>query len=241
MSQPFSLYDKRYYSTVDVLTGYTKWSLTYDETVDSELDIPLLINLKTVPWIKINKAVDLGCGTGRIGQWLYNQGIYDICGIDNCSAMLEHSALKNIYTQLDIAEMTQTSISDSSYDLIVTSLAVCHLPNLNALYKEVARILQPGGLFVLIDYHPFFLLQGIPTNFDGENGKSIAIENFVHLFSDHINSGCKVNLRLLEMQERIVDSAWVEQKPGIEKYINQPISFCMVWENPDLVNTINFV
>lgn len=78
MSQPFSLYDKRHYSTVDVLTGYTKWSFTYDETVDSELDIPLLTNLKTVPWTKINKAVDLGCGTGRIGQWLYNQGIFEI-------------------------------------------------------------------------------------------------------------------------------------------------------------------
>ncbi|MEL6461813.1 MAG: class I SAM-dependent methyltransferase [Cyanobacteria bacterium J06621_15] len=228
----FSLYDKRNYSTVDVLTGYKKWSSTYDETVDSELDIPLLTNLKTVPWSKINKVLDLGCGTGRIGQWLKNQGISDIYGIDNCSAMLEHSYTKNIYTNLDIGEITQTSLPLSSYDLIVTSLTVCHLPNLNALYTEVVRILKPGGLFVLIDYHPFFLLEGVPTNFD-ENGESIAIENFVHLFSDHINSGCKINLKLLEMQERVVDSKWVEQKPGMGKYINQPISFCMVWEKEE--------
>ena len=59
MSKPFSLYDKRNYSTVDVLTGYTKWSSTYDETVDSELDISLLTNLKTVPWSKVNKVLDL--------------------------------------------------------------------------------------------------------------------------------------------------------------------------------------
>lgn len=240
MSQLFSLYDKRHYSTVDVLTGYKKWSSTYDETVDNQLDISLLTNLKTVTWSKVNKVLDLGCGTGRIGKWLYNQGISNICGIDNCSAMLEHSALKNIYTKLNVAEMTQTSLLNCSYDLIVTSLAICHLPNLDALYTEVARILKPGGLFILIDYHPFFLLQGIPTNFD-ENGKSIAIENFVHLFSDHINSGYCVNFKLLEMQERIVDPAWVEQRPGMEKYINQPISFCMVWENLDFVNSINFV
>ncbi|MCJ8283344.1 MAG: hypothetical protein MJK14_27025 [Rivularia sp. ALOHA_DT_140] len=101
--------------------------------------------------------------------------------------------------------------------------------------------LKPGGLFILIDYHPFFLLQGIPTNFDGENGKSIAIENLLHLFSDHANNGCRVNFKLLEMQERIVDSPWIEQKPGMGKYINQPISFCMVWENLNLVNSINFV
>lgn len=231
MSKPFALYDTRHYSTVDVVTGYAEWSPTYDDTVDNELDIPLLNNLQKIPWFKINKAVDLGCGTGRIGKWLHNQGISYIRGIDCSSAMVHRAAVKRIYNNLDVADITQTTLPNCSYDIAVTSLAVCHLPNIYDLYKDVARILQPGGLFVLVDYHPFFLLQGIPTNFDSNCGESIAIENFVHLFSDHINSGCGVNFKLLEMQERIVDSAWVAQKPGMAKYINQPISFCMVWQS----------
>ena len=105
MSKPFALYDKRNYSTVDILSEYTKWSSSQDETVDSELDIPLLTNLKTVPWSKIDKVLNLGCGTERIGQWLKNQGISDICGIDNCSAMLKYSYTKNIQTKLDIGEI----------------------------------------------------------------------------------------------------------------------------------------
>ncbi len=54
---------------------------------------------------------------------------------------------------------------------------------------------------------------------------------FVHLFSDHINTAYLVNFRLLEMQERVVDSPWIAQKLGMAKYINQPISFCMVWQS----------
>ncbi|MEO1373745.1 MAG: class I SAM-dependent methyltransferase [Cyanobacteria bacterium J06635_10] len=231
MSKSFTLYDMRHYSTVDVVTGYAQWAPTYDDTVDNELDIPLLINLQTVPWLKINKAVDLGCGTGKIGKWLQNKGIYYIRGVDCSSAMVHRAAAKRIYNNLDVADITQTSLPSCSYDIAVTSLAVCHLENLHGLYTEVARILQPGGLFVLVDYHPFFLLRGIPTNFECKSGKSIAIENFVHLFSDHISSGYQVNFRLLEMQERVVDSAWVAHKSGMAQYLNQPISFCMVWES----------
>ncbi len=173
MSKPFILYDTRHYSTVDAIAGYAKWAPTYDATVDNQLDIPLLSNLQTLPWLKINKAVDLGCGTGRIGKWLQNQGISDIYGVDCSSEMVNLAAAKQIYTQLDIVDITQTSLPSCSYDIAVTSLAVCHLPNLYALYTEVARLLQKGGLFVLVDYHPFFLLRGIPTNFDCENGESI--------------------------------------------------------------------
>ena len=104
-----------------------------------ELDIPLLTNLKTVPWTKINKAVDLGCGTGRIGEWLQSQGISNIRGIDYCSAMLEYAAAKQIYNKLDVADMTQTPITNCSYDLVVTSLAVCHLQNLDTLYTEAVN------------------------------------------------------------------------------------------------------
>lgn len=231
MSKPFALYDTSHYSTVDVVRGYAQWAPTYDQTVDSQLDMPLLANLRTVSWGKVKHAVDLGCGTGRIGQWLQRQGISHICGVDCSSAMVYLAAAKQVYADLGMVDVTQTTLPSQNYDLAITVLTVCHLPNLPALYTEAARLLRPGGLFVLVDYHPFFLLKGIPTHFDCTSGEAIAIENVVHLFSDHIDSGLQVNWRLLEMQERVVDSAWVAQKPGMAKYLHQPISFCLVWQS----------
>ena len=84
----------------------------------------------------------------------------------------------------------------------------------------------------MIDYHPFFLLRGIPTHFDGACDEPIAIENVVHLFSNHIVCGRQLNWTLLEMQERVVDGLWVTEKPSMTKHLHQPISFCMVWQNP---------
>ncbi|MBI4641798.1 MAG: class I SAM-dependent methyltransferase [Candidatus Tectomicrobia bacterium] len=229
MTKPFSVYDKRHYTTVDVVMGYATWSDTYDQTVHDQMDLALLSTLETVTWQQIHTAVDLACGTGRIGMWLHRQGVAHIHGVDCSPAMLRHAAAKQVYERLDTADITQCPLPSQAYDLGITVLATCHLPNLSALYTEGARLLRPGGCFVLVDYHPFFLLQGVPTHFESPTGESIAIVNFIHFISDHVNAGRGVNWTLLEMQERVVDQAWVTQKPGMGRYVNQPASFVMVW------------
>jgi SAM-dependent methyltransferase len=229
MTKPFAVYDTRHYTTLDANAGYELWSHTYDHTVDEQLDIPLLAKLETVNWKSIQTVVDLACGTGRIGLWLHSQGIRYIHGVDSSPAMLQYAAAKQVYEQLYATDVIQSSLPSHSYDLSFIGLAACHLPDLQALYTEGARLLRPGGFFVLIDYHPFCLLQGIPTHFDSAKGKAIAIENLVHFISDHVNSGRRVNLTLLEMHEAFVDQDWIAHKPNMARYVNQPISFVMVW------------
>jgi hypothetical protein len=58
----------------------------------------------------------------------------------------------------------------------------------------------------------------------------MAIENFVHLISDHINVGRDTGFSLLEMHERLVDREWVAQRPRMARYMNHPISFAMLWK-----------
>ncbi|MGD1910023.1 MAG: methyltransferase domain-containing protein [Rivularia sp. (in: cyanobacteria)] len=74
---------------------------------------------------------------------MQNKGIYYVRGVDCSSAMVHRAAAKRIYNNLDVADITQTSLPSCSYHIAVTSLAVCHLANLHGLYAEVARILQP--------------------------------------------------------------------------------------------------
>jgi SAM-dependent methyltransferase len=137
-----------------------------------------------------------------------------------------------LYTaNLGLADLTQCPFPSYTYDLGITVLTASHLPDLRALYTEGARLIRPGGIFVLLDYHPFFLLRGIPTHFDRAPGESIAIENVVHFFSDHVTSGCQVHWTLMEMQERVVDQAWVAQRPSMVRYLHQPVSFALVWRD----------
>ena len=84
---------------------------------------------------------------------------------------------------------------------------------------------------IVVDYHPFFLIKGIPTHFNNTNGEEIAIENHVHLISDYFNAAQKANWSLIEMRERLVDETWIARKPVMSKYISEPISFVMVWKH----------
>lgn len=229
MAEPFSTYDSRHYPTLDVAAGYGEWAQSYDRTVDPEMDSVLLAKAETVDWRQIQIAVDLGCGTGRIGAWLRQRGIPSIHGVDCCQAMLQRAEAKRTYERLCTADITACPLPSHAYDLAITVLAACHLPDLRALYTEAARLLRPRGIFVLLDYHPFFLLKGAPTHFHRATGEPVAIENVIHLISDHVNIGRSVNWTLLEMREPMVDEAWIAQAPGMAPHANQPASFMMVW------------
>jgi hypothetical protein len=72
-------------------------------------------------------------------------------------------------------------------------------------------------------------MSGIPTHFDNAEGEPVAIESHVHLFSDHVRAAGAVGWRLVEMEEGLVDGAWVARKPRWKVYLNRPVSYALVW------------
>ena len=143
--------------------------------------------------------------------------------------MLEVARGKGIYRSLTVADVTNTGLAADTYDLITQSLADEHLPDLRPLYAEVARVLQPGGAFVIVGFHPQFLMAGVPTHYDRESGEAITIRSYVHLLSDHVKAARAVGLSLAEMDEGLIDEDYLRAKPKWEKYFGLPISFSMVW------------
>jgi hypothetical protein len=71
---------------------------------------------------------------------------------------------------------------------------------------------------------------GVPTHFDRASGEPVAIETFVHLFSDHVLSAREGGLRLLEMREEVIDQGWLALKPRWQPYVGLPLSFAFVWQ-----------
>jgi len=68
----FSKFDQRRYPTVSVREGYGEWARTYEDTVLDLMDLRLLERLHAVDWRRMARAVDLACGTGRIGVWWWS-------------------------------------------------------------------------------------------------------------------------------------------------------------------------
>jgi SAM-dependent methyltransferase len=225
----FTHFDTRKYPTLPVRDGYRDWASTYEDTVCDEMDVRLLERLPELDWSALQHAVDLACGTGRIGRWLRSQGVRSVIGVDCTAEMLERAG-SDTYAALHEADVAATGLPDASADLVTMVLADEHLPTLGPVYQEAARLLEQDGMFIIVGYHPHFLMKGIPAHFDRADGKAVAIRSYVHVLSDHVKAAHAAGLSLHAMDEGVVDDAWIARKPKWSRYLREPVSFLMRFE-----------
>jgi SAM-dependent methyltransferase len=228
----FTPFDARKYRTLGVQDGYREWSDTYECTVHDEMDIRLLRRLRTVEWAASEQALDLACGTGRIGAWLRTEGVAVVDGIDFTAQMLERARARGVYRALFECDIRDTRLDAGAYDLITEVLADEHLPDLRPLYREAWRVSRQGGVFAIVGYHSHFLMSGIPTHFDSASGEPVAVQSHVHLLSDHVKAAHAAGWTLSEMDEGVVDEEWLAKKPKWRRLLHHPVSFSMVWRRP---------
>jgi SAM-dependent methyltransferase len=225
----FSLFDARKYPTLSVREGYDEWAETYEDTVLDLMDLRLLARLERVDWINARRAVDLACGTGRAGAWLRAAGVASLDGVDFAAEMMVKAEAKHVYDRLLLGDILSTGLDAGAYDLVTLVLADEHVADLMPLYREAARLAAAKRHFVLVGYHPHFLMAGIPAHFSRESGETVAIESYVHLISDHVTAAHSAGFQLAEMVEGTIDDAWLAAKPQWAAYRNQPVSFAIVW------------
>ena len=103
--------------------------------------------------VQAERVLELGTGTGetalrvRAGQppaqWI---------GIDASEAMLARARERLPDADLRLQRL-EDELPEGTFDLVVSALAVHHLDGAGkrALFARVARVLRPGGLFVLGD------------------------------------------------------------------------------------------
>ena len=226
----FAPFDRRRYPTLAVRDGYREWAETYEDVVQDEMDLRLLARLESVDWASAGRVLDLACGTGRIGAWLRAQGVQRLDGLDFTPEMLARAETKRVYDQLITADMLATGLPAAAYDLVLEVLADEHLEELLPLYREAARLAAAAGVFVLLGYHPHFLMNGIPTHFTGRDGEPVAIESHVHLFSEHVQAAHRTRLDACRRWTR----AWSMTRGSRRSRSGSatgatPVSFAMVW------------
>ena len=228
MTMDFQPFDKRGYPTRAVDAGYGEWAPTYEDTVLDLMDLTLFGRV-AVDWGACARAVDLACGTGRIGVWLKAQGAKAVDGVDLTPGMLALAKEKQAYDLLRQGDAGATGLETGAYDVATMSLADEHIRDLAPVYKEAARILSSNGRFVLVGFHPHFLMMGVPTHYNNADGEPTSIESYIHLASDHVAAAHGAGFRLEEMVEGVIDDVWIAAKPKWKKHKGHPVSFAFVW------------
>jgi len=226
----FATFDQRGYPTVSAREGYGAWQPSYGDTVLDLMALSLLDRVETVRWNESKAVADLGCGSGRTAHWLASKGVVTIDGVDLTPEMLDRARELRLHRHLEEADVRATPLPANAYDVAVCSLVDEHLPELYRLYAEARRLLVSGGAFVIVGYHPYFIMSaGMPTHFDGPDGQPVAIETYVHLPSAHVDAARAAGLVATEMYEALIDDDWIERKPKWDRYRGWPISFVWAW------------
>jgi SAM-dependent methyltransferase len=226
----FATFDRRRYRTVPVRDGYREWLPSYDATVHDGMDLALVERITSVDWRTLDRVADLGCGTGRTAAWLRGKGVRAVDGVDLTPEMLEVARARGVHDRLIEGDVRDTGLTGDAYGAVVCVLVDEHLPELAPLYREARRLLRADGAFVLVGFHPFFIMAtGMPTHFDGADGEPVALETHVHLFEEHVAAAAASGLVLTELHEGVVDADWIDRKPSWAAHRDWPVSFATVW------------
>ena len=110
--------------------------------------------LKDIPAPPGGTALDVGTGGGHTALWLARHGWKVMAG-DIAPRMLKNAAMLcaeaglTIETRLFPAE--KMPFASGSYDLVAARVGPHHFSSPEQFIREVARVLKPGGHFLLID------------------------------------------------------------------------------------------
>jgi len=114
--------------------------------------------MSLLPPMKGKNILEIGCGNGIQAHYILNKfSPASITAIDINMANLEiahaetkKSNVKNIKFHIDDAQKLST-IEDNSMDYIINIESAFHYPDKPSFLKEVARVLKPGGTYLIAD------------------------------------------------------------------------------------------
>lgn len=108
-----------------------------------------------------DRVLDVGCGTGyltRLAAAAVAPGGGSTVGIDPSPTVVDYARRKTrddaCSYAIGVAEALEAP--DASFDVVVTSLAIHHIPAelRPAALREMFRVLRPGGRLLVADFRP---------------------------------------------------------------------------------------
>jgi ubiquinone/menaquinone biosynthesis C-methylase UbiE len=106
-----------------------------------------------------HKVLDVGCGTGYLTRIIAPVVGPDgqVTGVDPAAPMIEYARrlAPDNCTYL-LGEGQDLDLPDESFDVVVSSLAVHHMPaeRRGDALREMYRVLRPGGRLLIAEYRP---------------------------------------------------------------------------------------
>jgi len=159
----------------------------------------------------------LGAGGGRQGPLFAAAGAR-VTVVDFSERQLDHDRREAAARKLDLTAVC-ASIDDlrlleaASFDMVVQPVSTCYVPDVEKVYREVARVIRPGGLYVVQHKQPaglqagkdFRILQpcaeGAPLPPSAEDHREPGTTEYIHPLDALLGGLCRAGFVVEDVAE----------------------------------------
>ncbi|HLK28514.1 MAG TPA: methyltransferase domain-containing protein [Puia sp.] len=188
--------------------AYDIWASSYDSQPDNlmlAMDEQLFSGFIKNISIKGKTITDIGCGTGRHWKKLLMQEPEKLIGYDVSEGML--AGLKNKFPEAETYKLSNTRLigsKNNSCDIILSTLTIAHIENIEEAFAEWNRVLRPDGEMIITDYHPELLSKGGNRTFK-HNKQLIAVKNNIYPVAEIKKMASQFGWKQISFVENIID------------------------------------
>ena len=157
-------------SSDEVRQIYDEWAIEYDETLanwDYRAPTQAAVYLRKA--ISVDAEIlDVGCGTGLTGIALRRAGFTGpLDGIDLSPESLTQANICEVYRSLKPVDLQKLPIphADNSYDALICVGVLTYIPESEAVVREFARLVRPGGAILITQREDLFRERGYDAMF----------------------------------------------------------------------------
>jgi ubiquinone/menaquinone biosynthesis C-methylase UbiE len=161
-------------------------------------------------------ALDAACGTGRFAEFLAERG-HRVIGVDSSPDMLARARRRVPEAGFGIAGLDALPLPDDCVDVIICALALVHVPRLDPVLAEFARVLRPGGDLVISDIHHELTTRGSAITTVGPAGQPRIVPTYRHQLGDYLRPALSLGLQVRRCEEpRTAPTAEPPPEPAAE-------------------------
>jgi malonyl-CoA O-methyltransferase len=178
------------------------------------------------------RALDLGCGAGRISRLMRARGA-SVVGVDPSRSMLA-KARSNSPKEITFLDGRAETIPcpDGRFDLVVSCLALDHIATLDKPFLEIGRVLAPSGRVVIAGPHASFQFYVTQHPSFEVDGKIFYVFSHIHRLETYFRSAQRAGLYLSNLSEPTIGAATVERFPQLRPLLGAPLAFGMEFRKP---------
>lgn len=187
---------------VSAQDGYALWAKTYDQEKNPLVAVeePRVDSILTA--LNVTTALDVGTGTGRYALKLARRGVA-VSALDQSAEMLaiaqQTAQAEGLSVDLRLGSIEGgLPFEAERYDLVVSALMLCHVPDLAHTAREFARVVRANGYLLISDFHPDSVALGWRTLVSRPEG-TYYLPNVPHTRADYLEAVEKAGFTLCQV------------------------------------------